>query len=78
MSAVHLVVKGVHYDKIDAGTKTVEYRDNTRYWRKRLIKPLSWPQVTFHRGYTKTTMTYKITKILTLDPIEIHLGARIR
>lgn len=33
---LHLVLKHQYYDAIDRGEKTVEYRDNTEYWRRRI------------------------------------------
>lgn len=78
---LHLVLKSRYYDAIQRGEKTVEYRDNTAYWRKRIAQ--KWNSnggntVTFHRGYTKTIMTFNI-KILVLNgpQIELHLGERL-
>lgn len=70
----HLVLKRKYYDQIEGGRKVVEYRDNTEYWRRRII-PAKY--VVFHRGYTKTTMKWKIHKIKTNGQIEIHLGVRV-
>jgi len=76
----HLVLKHKWYDLIEKGEKTVEYRDDTPYWRARI---LGCDRVTFHRGYTKTTMTFEITFksyglfALVQGQIEIHLGKRI-
>lgn len=75
---LHLVLKSKYYDAIQRGDKTVEYRNNTPYWRKRIAQ--KWNSnggntVTFHKGYTKTTMTFHI-KLLVLNgnQIELHLG----
>jgi ASC-1-like (ASCH) protein len=77
---LHLVLKHQYYDAIDKGEKTIEYRDNTPYWRKRINE--KWDsnggnKVTFHKGYTKITVTYQI-KMLVLNRgrIELHLGER--
>lgn len=68
---LHLVLKGVWYDKIASGEKTVEYRECKPYWEKRLtpiwtdlscMTPPSdtkWT-VVFHRGYTNTIMEFEI------------------
>lgn len=76
---LHLVLKGIWYDAIASGEKTVEYRDNTVFWRKR-IKPDSGIQkmVTFHRGYTYKIMIFKIRAVVfNVKQIEIHLGERL-
>lgn len=71
----HLVVKSKWYDLIQEGMKKAEYRDNTEYWRKR-IRGRKF--VTFHRGYTKETMTFKIAMITEdEEQILIHIGERI-
>jgi len=74
MKYCHLILKHKWYDKIDSGQKKIEYRDNTPYWRKRL---LGAERIVFHKGYTKTTMTFKPTIIdYTGNKIEIHLGEK--
>jgi len=78
MSFLHLVLKGKYYDQILAGTKTVEYRDNTPFWRKRIFKTPRLLYVTFYRGYTNTTISFHIEKIVDVDPIQIHLGERLK
>lgn len=77
---VHLILKHEYYDAIDrGGEKDVEYRENTEYWRKRIIGKES---VTFHRGYTNQTMTFAISYLVVPEKdereyyIEIHLGQR--
>ena len=88
MKAVHLVLKHQYYDAIDNGEKTVEYRDNTDYWRKRILgKHRSGMMVAtiaiFHRGYTNQTMSFLIDYLVVPKPhevdqqIEIHLGKRM-
>lgn len=80
---LHLVLKHQYYDAIDRGEKTVEYRENTEYWRRRIVP--KWNsnggnKVVFHRGwtdYTKKTMTFAIKDVVfNGDTIELHLGAR--
>lgn len=70
----HLILKYGFYDRIKEGMKKTEYRDNTEYWRKR-IRGRKF--VTFHRGYSKETMTFEIA-LITEDEeqILIHLGKR--
>jgi len=72
----HLILKHKWYDAIDRGEKTVEYRRNTAYWRRRI---LDCDRVVFHRGYTSTTMTFEMAfKALHEGQIEIHLERRLR
>lgn len=64
MRTVHLVLKGKWYDLISCGEKKEEYRKVCDYWRNRLQKDLGAIEVVcFHRGYTKTTMSFKIKSI---------------
>lgn len=79
MHTVHLVLKHKYYGAIDRGEKTVEYRDNTDYWRKRILNKR---HVTFHRGYTKEIMVFEIDYLVVPEinesvQIEIHLGKRV-
>jgi hypothetical protein len=79
---LHLVLKHIYYDAIDRGEKTVEYRDNTDYWRKRIMT--NWNSnggniVIFHKGYTKQTMAFRIKMpVLNGAQIELHLGERLQ
>lgn len=76
---LHLVVKAEYYDAIEKGDKTVEYRDNTPYWHKRIIEKQfqAGDIVVFHRGFTKKTMEFFIESIWVCKPrIDIHLGGR--
>lgn len=78
---LHLVLKHKWYDQIDRRQKRVEYRDNTPYWRKRILKNPPLESIIFHKGYTNITMEYKINYIVAVesfDQIEIYLGVRIR
>ena len=88
MNTVHLVLEYEHYDAIDSGEKTIEYRDNSPYWRTRILGKHpsgkdSKEFVTFHRGYTNETMSFKIAYLVVPRPdevdkqIEIHLSARM-
>ena len=74
---LHLVLKGEYYDAIERGEKKCEYRDNTPYWRKRILEK-DPSIVVFHRGYTNQTMAFWIAyKVVLPDQIEIVLGGRI-
>lgn len=83
---LHLILTHHWYDEIESGRKSVEYRSNTRYWRTRILNFLhqSDNTVTFHRGYTSTTMQFKVKKLVVpatrfqyCPDIQIHLGDRI-
>ena len=76
-----LILKGTYFDQIIAGTKTIEYRDNTPFYTSRLMrdgKYRNFETVIFQEGYNKNArrMTVEIEKvILTGGLFEIHLGA---
>lgn len=77
MKKLHLVLKGKWYDMIDSGIKTEEYREIIPYWINRICKKVSYEFETsyttvqiksydiicFHRGYTNTTMEFKVKDI---------------
>ena len=74
---LHLVLKGIYYDRIEKGIKKVEYRRKTDYWTKRIIKK-DPDIVVFHRGYTKQIMTFHIRNIIVFSyQFAILLGKRI-
>ena len=78
------------YDEIESGKKKIEYRDMTDYWETHLFKTVTDEngeegdvpavRIKFSRGYTKTNMTWTITRI-DLDAKNaqycIHLGKRV-
>ena len=75
LKTVHLILRYKYYDLIDIGKKKAEYRDNTPYWRKRILDK---DFVTFHRGYTSETMTFRISVLIVGETqITIRLGERI-
>lgn len=80
MKVCHLVLEHKWYDLIKAREKDVEFRDNTEYWRQRILDA---ELVKFSRGYTKESMTFDIDYLVVPKPeeidekIEIHLGSRI-
>lgn len=67
--ALFLVLKRKWYEMIDSGIKLEEYREDTPYWTKRLMKfdPVlrGLYQVTFQLGYQKNAprMTFEIAGI---------------
>lgn len=76
MKILDLVLMHKSYDMIESGEKPEEYREINPYWIKRLtcldemeighyigIVPIpfkDYDAVRFHRGYSKTTMTFDI------------------
>ena len=52
MRILHLILKKDPYDRILAGTKTVEYRDRTKYWKIRLDGK-EFDAIQFRNGYRK-------------------------
>lgn len=78
------------YDEIESGKKRIEYRDMTEYWGTHLFKTVTDEngedgdvpavRIKFTRGYTKTNMTWTITRIDIDVPAQqycIHLGKRV-
>lgn len=73
MKTLHLVLKHKWYDMIAGGEKKEEYRELTPYWTKRLVEDLgedfhpvffkNYDRICFHKGYTSTTMTFKVKDI---------------
>ena len=72
---IHLNLKVCWWDLIKSGEKTVEYRNATDFYRKRLE---GRNKVCFHRGYTNTTMTFWIEIVMEIGGlIHIYLGEKI-
>ena len=72
---LHLNLYRKYFDAIVNGTKTIEYRDKTDYWKKR-IEGREYDIIKFRNGYAKDAPTmlveylgYDIT-----DRYEIKLG----
>lgn len=70
MKTLHLVLKGVWYDKINRGEKTCEYRECKNYWNTRFARadctaPCPYDKVRFRRGYAANapTMEFEIQNI---------------
>ena len=57
---LHLILTHHWYDMIESGAKRVEYRGCTTRYKKLLQNKT---EVIFHRGYSKTTMKFKITRL---------------
>ena len=62
------ILKKEWFDKIKRGEKTVEYREMTDYWKKRIEKlrfatyePVPW--ILFRKGYTKHTLLAVVNEI---------------
>jgi len=72
---LHLILDYYWWDEIDSGRKTVEYRDDKPYYRNRIKGKTV---VVLHRGYSKKTMAFEISRIVFNDfgQIEFHLGKR--
>lgn len=69
---VHLILKYCWFDLIESGEKTVEYRDATDFYRRRLEGK---NKVCFHRGYSSVTLTFYIEKTMEVGGlIHIFLG----
>lgn len=52
------------FDEIKSGRKTVEYREKTYFWFKRIWRKRNdIKTVTFRRGYTSTSIKRVVTKI---------------
>jgi len=72
-----LHLKGIYYDQIKCGAKTVEYRDMTAYWLSRITKDKRL--VHFYKGYPPrgTVPLVKKIKGITVnsatEQIKIHL-----
>ena len=75
MMILHLNLYRKYFDQIAEGTKTIEYRDKTDYWKRR-IENKEYDVIKFRNGYAKDAPTmlveyggYDIT-----DRYEIKLG----
>ena len=75
MKILHLNLYRKYFDQIAEGTKTIEFRDRTDYWKKRLVNR-EYDVIKFRNGYATNAPTmlveyggYDIT-----DRYEIKLG----
>ena len=53
---LHLNLFRKYFDEIANGTKTIEYRDKTDYWKKR-IEHKEYDVIKFRNGYAKIAPT---------------------
>ena len=53
---LHLNLYRKYFDAIADGTKTVEYRNRTDYWKRR-IEGIEYDIIKFRNGYTKDAPT---------------------
>ena len=63
------------FERIMNGDKTIEYRDNTPYWTKRLKdKDIKWiySNIFYHKN--PTHMVVECTNKILTDRWELHLG----
>ena len=67
MKTLHLTLTYQWFDLIKKGLKTVEYREDKRFWRKRLSNYGIGDKIIFHRSYTSTTLQGTITNIKTIS-----------
>lgn len=64
---VFLILKKIWFDQIEDRTKGSEYRDNTPFWRKRLLEK-KVTQVMFQLGYSSERRM--IAEVLEVKEIE--------
>jgi hypothetical protein len=70
---LHLTLLRHWFDEIASGRKTVEYRENKRYWDTRLRKPMGkgwpafqhWDEVHFRNGYAKNAPFMRVEYVAT-------------
>jgi len=76
MKILNLNLYRKYFDQIAEGTKTLEYRDRTEYWKKR-IENREYDYIKFRNGYAKDAPTmlveYKGYECLDKE-YEIQLG----
>ena len=75
MKILHLNLYRKYFDAIVNGTKTIEYRDKTDYWKKR-IEGREYDIIKFRNGYAKDapTMLVEYNGYDITDRYEIKLG----
>ena len=56
---LHLNLFKKYFDEIANGTKTIEYRDKTDYWKKR-IEHKEYDVIKFRNGYAKVAPTMRV------------------
>ena len=75
MNILHLTLHRKWFDRIAAGTKTTEYREDKPHWRTRL-DGRSYDEVHFRNGYgpDRPFMRVKCLGISKNGCFQIHLG----
>ena len=75
MKILYLNLYRKYFDAIVNGTKTIEYRDKTDYWKKR-IEGREYDIIKFRNGYAKDapTMLVEYNGYDITDRYEIKLG----
>ena len=75
---LHLNLYKKYFDEIANGTKTIEYRDKTDYWKKR-IENKEYDVIKFRNGYAKNAPTmlveymgYEIMDGITKNDKEVY------
>lgn len=79
------ILKKEWFDKIKRGEKTVEYREITDYWQKRIINFSVKANegkgrfIQFRRGYTRETLTALVTNIESMmgDNTDLKVHKRV-
>ena len=78
---LHLNLFRKYFDQIAEGTKTIEYRDKTDYWKKRL-ENREYDVIKFRNGYAKNAPTmlveYNGWDVNEDGDFELYLGKIIK
>ena len=76
-SILHLTLHREYFDAIVAGKKKTEYRDNSAYWRSRLLDR-TYDEIHFRNGYATRAPFMRIQCLRIRkdksDGFAIHLG----
>lgn len=76
---ITLILKKQWFDMIESGQKTIEYRDATDYWLKRIVNR-TIKIIHFRHGYASDArrMIFRCNAVHQKQAvIELHLGERI-
>ena len=65
---LHLVLKRKYFERIFNGTKTTEYRDFTKYWKRR-IDGKHYTHIKFQLAYSKNPPTM-LVEVLNKNIVE--------
>lgn len=83
MNTLFLTLKGCYFDEIALGTKTVEYRDLTAFFKTRLEKNgqlIKYDAILFQNGYNKNSRRMLVEHLGTeiTDCYELNIGQIIK